>query len=554
VQRLRLKTARAALATLLLLAPGCALWRPPPPLELPRPPETGVARGVVFDDRDADGVRGPGEPGLPGVAVSNGREVVRTDAGGRYQLPVGDDTTIFVVKPRDWATPLDALQLPRFYYQHKPAGSPASRHPGVAPTGPLPESIDFPLRRHPEPERFRIVVLADPQVYREQHLDWLARDTVAELVGIDAAFGFSLGDLVGNRPQLFGPLNRLQATIGIPWHNVIGNHDLDFDSPDDLHSDESFERVYGPPTYAFEVGPVHFIVLDDVIWKGAVPVPRLGGRPDIQNYEGGLRSDQIEFVKNDLAGVPRDALVVLAMHIPLATDDGDLHAGTRELLAALSGHPHTFSLAGHRHAQLHLFFGADQGYAPAEGTEHHQLVAATASGGWYHGALDEEGIPHATMKDGAPNGYSIVSFDGSRYSVRFHASRRPASYQMSLSVPARVRRRASGDTWVYANVFAGSERSRVEMRVRGASGWIAMRRAVRPDPLYQEVQASEAALAAAVPAGSLPWHPAPIPRDCRHLWQARLPSDLPRGEQVLEVRATDLFGQTDTALRPFRVD
>jgi hypothetical protein len=36
--------------------------------------------GRVYEDRGAKGRRGPDDPGLPNVLVSNGREVVRTDA------------------------------------------------------------------------------------------------------------------------------------------------------------------------------------------------------------------------------------------------------------------------------------------------------------------------------------------------------------------------------------------------------------------------------------------------------------------------------------------
>src|SRR5690606_23039379 len=94
-----------------------------------------VATGFVFEDRNENGVRDAGERGLPDVCVSNGEDVVKTDASGRYELPVSDDCVIFVIKPRDWATAVDELNLPKFWYVHKPAGSPAHlKYPGVLPT------------------------------------------------------------------------------------------------------------------------------------------------------------------------------------------------------------------------------------------------------------------------------------------------------------------------------------------------------------------------------------------------------------------------------------
>ena len=55
-----------------------------------------LGTGNVFHDADHDGKRGAGEKGIPNVCVSNGREVVQTDANGAWSLPVDDDTVFFV--------------------------------------------------------------------------------------------------------------------------------------------------------------------------------------------------------------------------------------------------------------------------------------------------------------------------------------------------------------------------------------------------------------------------------------------------------------------------
>jgi len=51
-----------------------------------------LARGVVYEDRNANGQRDQGEPGVAEVPVSNQLEVVLTDAEGGYALPITDDT------------------------------------------------------------------------------------------------------------------------------------------------------------------------------------------------------------------------------------------------------------------------------------------------------------------------------------------------------------------------------------------------------------------------------------------------------------------------------
>jgi len=119
-----------------------------------------TATGVVFEDRSGSGRRQPGDPGIAGVLVSNGCEVVKTDHEGRYALPVGDETIIFVIKPTGYAVPVErGVMLPRFYYIHQPQGTPAHlglRHRGIEPSGALPGAVDFALRKVDEPSRFAL--------------------------------------------------------------------------------------------------------------------------------------------------------------------------------------------------------------------------------------------------------------------------------------------------------------------------------------------------------------------------------------------------------------
>jgi hypothetical protein len=59
--------------------------------------------GVVFEDRSRSGTRQPDDPGIPGVLVSNGRDVVRTDRDGRYALPMDDES----IRDRIWLDAAD---------------------------------------------------------------------------------------------------------------------------------------------------------------------------------------------------------------------------------------------------------------------------------------------------------------------------------------------------------------------------------------------------------------------------------------------------------------
>jgi hypothetical protein len=478
-----------------------------------------LATGVVFHDLNRNGIRDAGEPGMANVLVTNQREVVRTDRQGKYQLPVDEDTILFVIKPRGWQVPLDENNLPRFYYIHKPNGSPRLRYPGVPPTGELPQSVDFPLVPQREKDRFTALIFGDTQPRDMAEIGYIAHDVVRELVGRrDLAFATVLGDIVFDDLSLFEPLNRVIAQIGVPWYPVLGNHDMNHDAQQDHLADETFERVYGPPYYAFEYARVSFIVLDDVNWQG-------GG------YTAGLGEKQLQFVRNYLKHVPRHHLVVLLMHIPLWQIP---EAERKELFDALAPFANTLSFSAHTHIQTHVFFTREQGWK-GKGTHHH-VNAVTVCGSWWTGVPDPLGIPHTTMRDGVPNGYLLADFAGNRYTIRYKAARRPEDYQMHIYAPDVVPAKELASTRVLVNVFFGSEKCKVEMRVGEEGKWVPLTRVQEPDPAYAQMKKLEEQY-------TLPGRRLPGLMNSPHLWAADLPPDLPRGTHVLFVRTTDLFGR-----------
>lgn len=513
-----------SVAVMGLVAIGTAVSQPEAP---------PIATGIVFHDANGNRQFDAGEEPLEDVRVSNGKEIVSTDVEGRYRLPVDDDTILFVIKPRGWRTPLSDHNLPRFYYIHKPYGSPDLKYAGVEPTGPLPDSVDFPLYPQNEPEQFKAILFGDPQPRNQKEIDYIAHDVVEELVGTDASFGVTLGDITFNDLSLFDAQARTIALLGIPWYNVIGNHDINFDARHDGHSDETFERAFGPSYYSFDYGPVHFLVLDDVEWL----VDEKNGKG---RYRGGLGGEQMEFIRNDLAGIPEDQLVVLMMHIPLV-DVHDRH----ELYRLIEERPFCISISGHTHHHEHRFITHEDGWRGPE--PHHHIINVTVSGSWWRGAPDERGIPHTMMADGAPNGYSIISFDGQKYVLDYRAAGRSKDYQMQIYAPEAVPAGRTAETEVYVNVFNGSERSTVEMRVGEDGPWQTMNRTLEEDPLYRMTVEREKSVE------KKPWSNPPEPKKSTHLWKRPLPADLSPGVHLVQVRTTDMHGRTFTGQRVIRI-
>mgnify|MGYP002630707932 CR=1 FL=1 len=494
--------------------------------------ELAIARGVVFHDANGNGRLDAGEKRLSDIRVSNGADIVKTSADGQYEIPVNDDSIVFVIKPTGWRTPISENQIPRFYYIHKPKGSPPLKFQGVAPTGDLPKSIDFALYPQAEPEQFKAILFGDPQPRNQQEIDYIAHDVIEELVGTDASFGVTLGDILFDDLSLFEAQARSIALLGIPWYNVVGNHDINYDAPNDSISDETFERHFGPAYYSFDHGPVHFIVLDDIEWH--VPDAQSKG-----SYRGGLGGKQLEFVKNDLSLIPGDQLVVLMMHIPLT----DVH-DRGELYRLIEQRPFCMSVSGHTHYHQHRMITRDDGWMGPE--PHHHIVNVTVSGSWWSGTPDERGIPHTICKDGTPNGYSIISFDGAEYRLDYKAAGRPADYQMQIDAPEVIAVADSAETVITANVFNGTPKSVIEMRI-GSGNWMKMEPTLRPDPTYTRIYDYEQSVS------EKPWLKLPAPGDSSHLWEAKLPADLAVGSHLIEVQASNVFGKTYTGRRVVRV-
>jgi hypothetical protein len=519
-----------------------------------------VAGGVVFEDRSGRGVRRTEDPGIAGVLVSNGRDVVRTDAEGRWRLPVAAGDNLFLIKPPNWATSVGPGGIPRFSYLHQPHGTPPTvrwRHQGVAPTGPLPASIDFPLRRQDESGSFEALLLADTQPESDAELAYLREDIINRALALGAAFAINHGDVVADDLSLYPRYLRLLGATGIPWHHCPGNHDMNSDARDDSTSRETWKRIFGPRHYAFQYARATFILLDNVYYRGYNP-----GQPRSGTYCGRIGEDQLQFVRNVLAQVPPEQLVVLSMHIPLVTHQDPVNpanntADHRALLALLSGRAHTVSFSGHMHVSEHHHLGAEHGFT-GPGRHHHQVLAA-ASGSWWGGPRDLSGMPSAVCPDGTPNGFHVLSVDGARHETRFvpAAGKGAAQLRVFVDSPDRDNTGASARHGhrggavggpidaaaleahhLIVNVFDGGPATQVVYEIAGPGrSEVRMQHTAMADPYVAE-------LFAANPATLKPWVRA-VPSS--HLWKAPLPVGLQPGAHRLTVRARKDCGREEVA-------
>lgn len=498
-----------------------------------------VAKGIIYEDANKNGKFDKKEKGIANVAVSNGVQVVLTNAKGEYVLPIGDDNIIFVITPSGYAVPKNQNNLPQFYYIHNPNGAPNLAHKGVAPTGKIPKSVDFGLLPAKEDNDFKIIVFGDPQVSDQKEIAYFQKGVIDELKGAhEYAFGISLGDLVFNKPNLFDAYIDAVKEVGIPWYQVMGNHDINFDVDSDSLSDVTFKAHFGPNNYSFNKGKVHFIVLDDVFYQGQ------GAK---KPYIGGLRKDQLDFVENDLKFVPKDHLVVLCMHIPLVNNGKHaIRAKDNErLFSLLKDFPYTFSMSAHTHYQKQIFIDKSLGWA--QEIPHHHYNVGTTSGNWYSGEIGDNGVPPATMVDGTKKGYATVSFQGNQYVVDYHVSGAPKDFKMDIFMPKVVQKRKSPKASIYVNYFLGGEKDQIDFRVDNGD-WQQMKKTETYDPsLLLEVMKWDTA--DDLLKGSRPSSPSMS----SHIWVAPLPSDLTKGKHQVQFRLKDMFGRTHLAEKSYEI-
>lgn len=477
-------------------------------------PSMAAIEGRVFLDRDGDGRFSRADTPISGVAVSDGRALVRSDAEGRYRLEsAGSASPVFVVKPPGHALGLDARGLPDFW---RPAGT---------------RRWDIALRDAPQTLPFAVRVFGDPQPKSPIDVDYFKRDILADEARLPRArVGLSLGDIVHGRLDLLPAMAQAMAATRTPWLHVSGNHDRDHEAAEDEASLASFRDVFGPDTFAWEEPGLAVVVLDDVIHLPGT------GRP--AKYVGGLREAQFKFLEAYLPTVPDEHLLVLALHIPLFDADPDPAVDTfrdadrQRLFRLLERRRNTLVLSSHTHVQQHRWHGVAEGFNGP--VPLHEYNVGAACGAYWSGVPDTRGIPDTRMADGTPNGFATLDvLAEGRYALRWHAAGEEGDPPFAVHAPRVLRQGAWPGFGVYANVWMGDAESRVEFRV-GKGEWQPMQRVLAGDPALQAINAADDA------APTLrAFDRAPEAEPTSHLWRGRLPTDLPVGEHRIEVRVFD---------------
>jgi hypothetical protein len=241
-------------------------------------------------------------------------------------------------------------------------------------------------------------------------------------------------------------------------------------------------------------------------------------------------------------------LIVLAFHIPISEVEGGDPFRDEDrfhLFELLREFPYTLSLSAHTHLQSQDFFGTAEGWP--QSIPHHHYNVGTTCGDWHSGKPDSKGIPVSTMYDGTPKGYAFLNFKGNRYTIDYKAAGYPDDHYFSIYLPRVLEQHKATSAGIYANFFLGSATDSVFYRVDDGP-WQRMNYVVDYDPSYlallHEWDFTDTLLDERRPSN---------PEHCDHLWRGSIPTRLPEGEHVVEIRATDMFSRTYTQKSTYRI-
>ena len=374
-------------------------------------PVTAAAGSTVYGLVACEG------KGIPGVAVSDGYEVVLTDENGVYQMHSDKLWKyVFISLPSGYEAPLQGI-IPQFYAY-------LTEDPAVA------ERRDFSLKRVAN-DHFTMFFLGDIHMAnRSDDINQFRRFARYMNKTIDQAQGrcyvMTLGDMTWDGywysknfyfPEYLAEVSRWFTDV--PFFHTMGNHDNDMNRIGDIEKTRPFTEFIGPSYYSFNIGKVHFVVTDDIDYNDVGTGTELRG-----NYAHNFASNVMDWLKKDLALVDPSTPVVISAHSPTVAPSGATtfksrltgadaagEANTEDFVAAVRGHDVHF-VAGHSHKVFHYEDKASQGYLE------HNL--GSVCGNWWASGYVESGIE--LCPDGAPCGYAVWEFDGTELNHRYVAA------------------------------------------------------------------------------------------------------------------------------------
>lgn len=372
-----------------------------------------------------------GKP-LAHVPVTDGTNIVYTNTAGEYRLESTQEAMfVYLTIPAGYEIPVvDNMAL--FYQAIKPVK-------GIF-------TANFTLKPLTRSDKRHFTLLwADPQINNQEEADLLhatavpdTRELAQQLLKLAPVQGIAAGDLSWDAPPIIPEYRKAIKNTGIPFFQVLGNHDMDINVRSDEQSDSTFRKSMGPTWYSFNRGQAHYIVLDNVFYYS-----------DGYNYLGYITEKQFRWLEQDLRKVKPGSLVFVSMHISAYTNEKarnkavNDHPGAvtvnRKFLYNLLKPFNTHFLTGHTHYHENILH--DNIY------EH---IHAAVCGTWWISPL---------CGDGTPRGYGVFEINGDSVSWYYKSIGYDKNYQLQAYNRGSYRNRPQD---IAANVWNYDEAWKVE--------------------------------------------------------------------------------------------
>lgn len=368
-----------------------------------------TVRGIVY---------GGGTTTLEGVVISDGLLCVKTDKNGYYELDSDLSRTKFIMAsiPSGYSAPNDDNGLPIFF--HRVTDEEREKDMVV-------HTFDFyPITNNPD--RFTLFVGADPQprastagydniAYHSLDIcEDFYRDMreTAKTITDRNIYGLMLGDIIHENMSLFDNYIAGLKSLGkVQMFNILGNHDNDPKSKTDTEGRHVFEEKLGPTYYSFNIGKIHFVVLDNLIMK----IRQSDG--SLRDYDQGLTDEIWQWLQNDLSYVDRSTTIMVAAHSPMF-----MQTSMNDRSQASSGHRYDYANLFSKYAKVHAWAGHSHTtfnyiYPETSNLKNIEVHTVARSTG--------ELWTNEYIATGTPRGYTVVEVDGENVSWYF----KPTKYQ-----------------------------------------------------------------------------------------------------------------------------
>ncbi len=361
-------------------------------------------------------VSSAGQP-LSGVVVSDGYLTTTTDDEGMYYLQSKKKRGyVFISVPSG--------------YETSSRGAMPGFHKSIKRDEFELEQADFDLKKVDGQDNHIMYVLGDLHL-ADRNNDLLQFDIFAadlnSQISLNSArpqYALTLGDMTWeiywNQYNLSSYMTEINSKFSdIQIFHTIGNHDHDVNAEGDFNTVFEYFTYIGPNYYSFNIGQVHYVVLDDIYCKNTG-----AGTSDSRDYSTQIDDEQQEWLKKDLSYVDKSKTIVIASHAPVYSPSNASSfkfalANADKLLQALSGFDNVHFFTGHTHDVYNV-----DNTATANSHFEHNAGAVCATWWWTYKTCQMN-----LARDGAPGGYTICDFNGGDFEWLFKAYDRDADYQ-----------------------------------------------------------------------------------------------------------------------------